>query len=382
MVLQHRQSFLTGAAMERTPSALACNKKINNITRTLILASMLIFALPLVARESTDVIVMKNGDRLTCKIKQLEAGVLTVGLDYVDGDLSIDWKKVSRVESNQLFIVKTQDGSVFMGKLKTVAKMDADRPAELEIVERAEGEKQPLVEMTRVVNVRQTSEDSLKKWSADITTGTTYSKGNNAAQYNIGFQALYRRERWAAQTNLSSNLAANSGARTSNRNLLTLNAYHLLPWANYFYGGIGSFLQSSVQGIRLQTSLGAGIGRFLKDTNRTQIALMGGLAWQSTNYHQNDVPQPVQNVAAGLIAMELNLFRFSKTKLNISAQLFPALSEPGRLHVNTNASYFVKLVGNVSWTMTFYGSWDTEPPPRFSTSDYGTTSGLSWSFGR
>ncbi|MGA8594519.1 MAG: DUF481 domain-containing protein, partial [Bryobacteraceae bacterium] len=174
----------------------------------------------------------------------------------------------------------------------------------------------------------------------------------------------------------------NSGARTSTRNLLTLNAYRLLPWANYFYGGLGSFLQSSVQGIRLQTSLGAGIGRFLKDTNRTQIELMGGLAWQSTNYRQIDVPQPVQNVAAGLIAMEVNLFRFSKTKLNISAQLFPALSEPGRLHVNTNASYFVKLFGNVSWTTTFYGSWDTEPPPRFSTSDYGTTSGLSWSFGR
>ncbi len=368
--------------MERTPSALARDERINNITRALILASMLIFAFPLVARVSTDVIVMKNGDRLTCKIKQLEAGVLTVGLDYADGDVSIDWKKVARIESNQLFIVKTQGGSVFMGKLKTAAKLGADQAAELEIVEAAGSGNPPSIEMTQVVDVRQTSEGSLKKWSGDISSGTTYSKGNNAAQYNIGFETLYQQERWAAQTNLSSNLADNSGARTSTRNLLTLNAYRLLPWANYFYGGLGSFLQSSVQGIRLQTSLGAGIGRFLKDTNRTQIELMGGLAWQSTNYRQIDVPQPVQNVAAGLIAMEVNLFRFSKTKLNISAQLFPALSEPGRLHVNTNASYFVKLFGNVSWTTTFYGSWDTEPPPRFSTSDYGTTSGLSWSFGR
>ena len=126
----------------------------------------------------------------------------------------------------------------------------------------------------------------------------------------------------------------------------------------------------------------AGIGRFLKNTNRSRITLMGGLAWQSTDYHQSDVPQPAQNVVSGLIALDLNLFRFSKTNLNVTANLFPALSDPGRLRFNTNASYFVRLFGDLSWTITFYGNWDTKPPPHFSGSDYGTSSGLSWSFGR
>jgi hypothetical protein len=34
------------------------------------------FSLPLFAGEKTDVIVMKNGDRFTCEIKSLSAGVL------------------------------------------------------------------------------------------------------------------------------------------------------------------------------------------------------------------------------------------------------------------------------------------------------------------
>lgn len=48
-------------------------KRVN--TRALVLTSFLLFAAPLYAREKTDVLVMKNGDRLTCEVKGLEVGV-------------------------------------------------------------------------------------------------------------------------------------------------------------------------------------------------------------------------------------------------------------------------------------------------------------------
>jgi hypothetical protein len=43
-----------------------------------ILCITLLVAGPLLARESTDVIVMKNGDRITCEVKGLNGGVLYV----------------------------------------------------------------------------------------------------------------------------------------------------------------------------------------------------------------------------------------------------------------------------------------------------------------
>jgi len=33
--------------------------------------------------------------------------------------VSIDWSKVDRIESTQLFMVKTQDGTVYTGRLST-----------------------------------------------------------------------------------------------------------------------------------------------------------------------------------------------------------------------------------------------------------------------
>ena len=64
---------------------------------------------PLLARDKTDVLVMKNGDRMTCEVKGLDAGVLYVSFDYIDGTSPVDWSKVASLESSQLFVVKTEE---------------------------------------------------------------------------------------------------------------------------------------------------------------------------------------------------------------------------------------------------------------------------------
>jgi hypothetical protein len=227
--------------------------------RAVILSFALLLTVPLFARENTDVIVMKNGDRMTCEVKGLNAGALSVSLDYVNGTISVEWSKVARLESSQLFVVRTQDGSVYTGKLTTV-DTPANQPVKIQIAETEE--KTLAIDTSRIVNMGETSEKFWQRFNGDINFGINYSKGNQATQYNFGTQAEYLRERWTAQATFNSNLSSNSGSTTSTRNQLGLSSYHLLPWDNYFYAGLGTFLQSSVQGIRLQTTLGGGIGRF------------------------------------------------------------------------------------------------------------------------
>jgi hypothetical protein len=50
-------------------------------------------------------------------------------------------------------------------------------------------------------------------------------------------------------------------------------------------------------------------------------------------------------------------------------------------HLNTNATYFIKVVNDLSWNVSLYGSWDSRPPATFPKSDYDSSSGLSWTFG-
>jgi hypothetical protein len=344
----------------------------------MILSLCLLIATPLLAREKIDVLVMTNGDRMTCEVKGLEAGVLYVSFDYIDGTASVDWAKVARLESTQLFVVKTADGSVYTGTLET-SENGASRPIKIQVIESPE--KQTEIGGAQIVQMIGTSDRFWQRFNGALSFGVIYSKGNQSTQYTLGSEVSYVRERWSAQANFNSNLSSSAGTSASTRNSLNMSALRLLPQKNWFYSGVGDFLQSSEQGINLQTTAGGGVGRYLKNTDRMSFALLGGVAWQNTNYKQSITTSGSQNLAAALIYSELKVFRFSKTSLDATAALLPALSDPGRVRFNANASYYIKLISDLKWNVSFYGNWDSRPPVGFSSSDYGTSSGLSWTFG-
>jgi hypothetical protein len=267
---------------------------------------------------------------------------------------------------------------VYTGKLST-AEAPGDQPVKVQVAESPD--KKVVIDGSQIVGMAQTSDKFWQRFNGDIGMGLIYSKGNQSTQYNLSSSADYPRERWAAHAGFNSTLSSSNGASVSTRNQLDLGALRLLRWKNYFYAGDVSFLQASEQGIGLQANFGAGIGRYLKNTNRAKISLLGGLAWQRTRYNQPITPSLTQNVAAAMITTRVRVFQFKKTNLNLSAVLFPAISEPGRVFFRTNDSYYIKLFKNLSWNLSFYGNWDNRPPGHLSGSDYGSSSGLSWTFG-
>ena len=58
------------------------------MTAIIALGLALLLTTPTLAREKTDVLVMRNGDRMTSEIKGPSAGVLYVSFDYIDGTAS------------------------------------------------------------------------------------------------------------------------------------------------------------------------------------------------------------------------------------------------------------------------------------------------------
>jgi hypothetical protein len=347
-------------------------------TRMLLLCSVLILATPLGAREKTDVLVMRNGDHLTCEIKNLDSDVLNIKLDYALGTISVDWSKVDHIESQQLFIVKTQDGLVYTGKLSTSAA-PGTRPTTIEVLEPSS--QTVSLAKTQISEMLETAENFFQRFNGQIGLSSIYNRGNQSAQYNLSSDVNYPRERWSASAAYSSNFSSSNGTSISTRNEVDLSAQRLLRWNNWYYTGLAEFLQSSQNGITLESTYGGGIGRYLKNTGRTSISLTGGFGWQQINFQQSVRTAPTEHVTSALIATQVKLYYFDRTNLDLSAMLLPALSDPGRVHFNLNFSYYVKLWRNLNWNISLYGNWDNRPPPGFSGSDYGTSSGLSWKFG-
>jgi hypothetical protein len=173
---------------------------------------LLLVAMPLSAREKSDVLVMRNGDRLTCEIKSLDSDTLAIGLDYAAGTISVNWGKVDHIESKQLFLVKTQDGVVYSGSLSTPGV----RPTKIEVVKAATGKVE--LDKTHVIHIEETDLTFWRRFNGQIDLSSIYSKGNQSAQYSLNGDAAYPRERWSAEVSYSSSFSSSTGSSSVTRN--------------------------------------------------------------------------------------------------------------------------------------------------------------------
>ena len=77
---------------------------------------------------------------------------------------------------------------------------------------------------------------------------------------------------------------------------------------------------------------------------------------------------------------DLHLFRFKKSSFDATASVLPLLTEAGRVRTYANTAYSIQVINNLWFKISFYGNWDNTPPANFSGSDYGASSGISYSF--
>jgi len=258
-------------------------------------------------------------------------------------------------------------------------KTAGERPVSIEVLDSSGATVElPRKEITRM---DQEFQNFWQRFNGKVGLGAIYNKGNESTQYSLSSDVDYPRERWAASVSYDSTLSSSKGTSPSSRNQIDASAYRLMRWNNWYYKGIADFLQSSEQGIDLQSTFGGGVGRYLKNTNHTAITLTGGIAYQRITYTQTVVTAPPENVTSGWISAQVKLYKFDRTNLTVSASLLPALSDPGRVHFNLNTSYYIKIWSKFNFNISFYGNWDTRPPRTFSGSDYGTSTGLNWTFG-
>lgn len=345
-----------------------------------ILSSVLALCLagPLAARTKTDVVVMTNGDRFTCEIKRLERGVLYASFDYVDGTVSLQWSKVARVDSSQLFIVHTYEGSIYEGKIRTL-DTPAQQPVKIDVLE--ESTNKSSVEQASVVEMAQTSESLWRRFSGNLDTGLMFTKGNNTTQYNVAADLRVRGEHWRFAADFVSTLSNSSGVSTAKWDQTRLWGRRLIGGKRkWYYTGGAEFLQSSQQGINIQTTIGAGFGRFVRDTNFARVAVTGGLAVQQTRYESSTGRQSPPNALSAMFNGDLHLFRFKKSTFDLTASVLPDLTEVGRVRAYANSAYSIQLINNLWFKISFYGAWDNRPPEAFPGTDYGMSSGVSYSF--
>ena len=339
-----------------------------SIILALVLAS--IASDPVFAREKTDVVWLVNGDRITGEIERLERGVLRLSTDSL-GTVKIEWEDIERLESDYEFQFERSDGKRVTGAL--VATPDSEKVG-------VTGEGGTVTfERADVVRISQIEETFWDRVTGSMTFGYSFTKASDVGQGNLGFRATHRTEIRSFSVDGSTIVTSDEASDKTQRSTLRLNLtrYRSDRWFNTYLLG---FEQNDELGLSLRTSLGAGIGRYLKQTNKSEFALLGGLVGSAEEL-KGDADS--QENLEGLLGANYSRYIFDTPEMNLSADLavFPSITESGRTRAQLDINLRWELIEDLFWDLAYYNTYDSDPSSDTETNnDYGVVTSIGYSF--
>jgi Protein of unknown function, DUF481 len=329
------------------------------------------------ALRAQDVIHFQNGDRLTGTIKRLERGQVVFSSPLMDGDASIDWRGVARIESERTFQFQTSSGERFLGRIE----MDASPEAAEDEVRIASPQGDRFVRQDEIVLATQTVKGLSGLLEINLGAGIALSKSNSQKQFNADSGITYQTPRYLATAAVSSIFSTQEEATSTNRHELDLGFSRKLS-RNWSTSLLANFLTSEEQKLDLRIVLGGGPTRTFVNNNRVVLYATGGAVWNSERFSPESGNVPVNNQLEGLAAVGFNYFQFKQWTVESTFRLFPSITTGGRVRADwrTNLRLRVRKGKPLWWNFNQTINLDNRPPGDAPGTDYVTSSALSWSF--
>ncbi|WP_157439692.1 DUF481 domain-containing protein [Terracidiphilus gabretensis] len=323
------------------------------------------------SHQKTDIVHMKNGDKITCEIQSLQKGQLNVKPDYTTDTIVIDWTRVERLESSQLFVITDPNGKTYSGVLA-----EGIQPRTITIV----GRQSHTLSDESVVEISELGNNFWNSLSGNIAIGTSFTASNSQGTLTVQSGLQYQSKRNIAS--LSSNSQFVTQEKATNTNEITVKAafFHQISESKWYGGAIANFLSSSEQQIALQSTLGGAMARRLIFTNRTNLSTIGGLGYTHERDDSNESGTRHPNSIDAATAVQFSMFRFKTTSFNTAVWAYPSLTSPGHFRMTLNQDIYYKFKNDFYVSLSFYDNYDNQPVSGAPSNNFGTTTSIGWSF--
>ena len=334
------------------------------------IAALIVLSTPAIAADMTDVVIFVNGDRLTGEFKSLERGRLRFKTAATD-TISIEWDNVARLSSNQNIQVETEKGIRYLGHLS------ATTDEKLIVVETRSG---PVgLETVHVILMTPIEERGLDRIDGDIAAGYTFAKAKGVKTTNLSADLSYRTESrillldydtLVTDSNEDDKEDDDEGA---SEDLSLAMEYRRLLANRWLAGVIVRFERNDELGLDLRTSIGAGGGRILRQSDNSSLSLTGGLfvSREDTVTVVSDISQPIEDgvedhVIEDYLEASVNLtwdwFRYDTPELDLTTtlQIFPNLTDSGEYRGEFEIEFKWEIIEDFFWSLSFTESYDSK----------------------
>ena len=324
------------------------------------------------AQGRTDIVTLANGDRITGEVARLDRGILQFKTDDA-GTLYLEWDKLVSLITTRLVEVTTTDGRTFLGSLGQTATRRS-------IAVASQGATAQLA-MQDVTEINTIGRSFWRKLDGSFDVGFSYTRSSGIAQLNLNTETRYRKPR--SQTRLTASFTQTEQRDEDERDDRgALDAsYVRYPWPRWFIAGVGRFETNESLGLELRSQIGAAIGPRVINTNRAELTLGAGIAF---NEEQGVDVESTQNLEA-LLIVQTSYFTYDrpKTNLDLTMQYYPSLSDPGRERLQLDGAAKREFFKDLFLSVSVFYTLDTRPPnPDADTYDVGVLWSIGWTYGR
>jgi uncharacterized protein DUF481 len=317
----------------------------------------------------TDVVVLRNGDRLTGEVEHLERGRLSLKTDDL-GTVEIEWDKVVSVTAAAPFDVDDLRGNRYLGSL-------APGPGAGQVVIAWFG-RAATVDLAALVRIRRLGTSFWKRLDGSLDVGASYTSASELFKLDVAGSLGWERPGYEISVDGNSTISSQPEVEDTRRSNLTLSYARRFPdrWVALAQARVE---QNRELGFDLRSAASAGGGRYL--VQRRNDRLLAGLGI-SVNRERPIEGETTTNVEA-IVTLGYDRFSYDYPKVDVSIAFggFASLSDGGRYRMDVQGSLKRELVKDFYATLRGYESYDNRPPtegaPR---NDYGVTFALGWSF--
>lgn len=337
-------------------------------SKLLFVVIMLLYSVAVWADKS-DVVFLKNGDRVTGEVKGLDRGKLEFKTDHM-GTVQIDWDDIQQIISRTGQAVELANGQRFYGPL---AKPESDEMVAIKTEQGTVG-----FQTMDVVMMYPVESGFWNRLDVSAQLGFTWDKGSSVGKYIIGLDAELRDPRYISKASFSSEITTQEGRDNSKR--ASLNASHIVFKENKkFVPYFGTLETNDQLGLDLRALIGSGIGWVPIRSNRNWFSVATGLA--ANREIPNNGQSETNLEAVGWLTYEYYKYSSPQRKFDVSLLVFPSLTDWGRWRANFDTSFRWEMFSDLFWVLSAYASYDSKPISfTASNSDYGVNSSISYKF--
>jgi len=322
------------------------------------------------AADKTDVVVMTNGDRLVGEIKKLEVGQLQFKASYMAASVNLDWTKIIQIQSIRQFRVEFEDGTLESG---LISKSPSGNDL---ILTTAIGT--TTQNALDVVSIQPLEGSFFHRLRGSADLGFTLNPESDQTQLTANLSVEYPSENFRTFVSASSLFSSKEESDDIVRNSFSLAHYQFLS-RRWFLAGISRFLQDNELNLDLRSTFGGGPGHFFIHSNRTGLAVLGGIVATHEKYFDTSASSNRTNAEA-LLGMEFYTVRFASSQFSTAVFLYSGLTQRGRQRIDWESSVSWKFWKDVYWKMTVHDDFDSRPPLGASRNDFSLTTNFGLTF--